>query len=444
MPLREPAAGVARTPRTYLTWLLGYGLQRRMLRYAAGRGDLIARLSCDPALIADPYDGYEELRAAGPFADNGVVKASVDHATCNAILRSEDFGTASGHAELPPWLRRVLARVHDPDALGPVDPPSMLVVDPPAHTRYRKQVARAFTARRVGRMSDRVETVATELLDRLAGEDSFDLVEQYAAQLPVAVIADLLGVPADERAQVLDWGNHAAVTLDPDLSWRRYREAEAALRQMHRWFEGHVQRLRRDPGEDLLSQIILAEEEDPLTDVELHAVGLLVLGAGFETTVNLIGNAVQQLDAHPDQLRWLRQHPEGWENAVEEVLRYDSPVQVTLRAAHRDVEVSGVPISAGDGVLTMLGGANRDPAVFTEPHSFDVTRENAGDHIGFSAGIHYCIGASLARLEAVTALRLLYERFPDLRLAGTPDRRDTRVLRGYERMPVVTGARIPA
>lgn len=439
-PSRRSARDAAvEVPRAWLTWLLSHGVQRQALHWSARRGDLIARLSTDPDLVADPFDGYEQLRSRGTFADNGVVKATVDHAACNQILRSDDFGTSAGRDELPRALQRLLGRLQDPAALGPVDPPSMLAVDPPEHTRYRKQVARAFTARKVGRMADRVESVASGLLDDLAGETTFDLIERYAAQLPVAVIADLLGVPEEDRGQVLAWGNQAAVTLDPDLTWRRYRRADRALREMHQWFHGHVLRLRRDPGEDLLSQVILADTDDPLTDAELHQVGLLVLGAGFETTVNLIGNAVQQVDAHRDQLRWLQQHPDGWANAVEEVLRYDSPVQLTVRAAHRDVEVAGVPIAAGDGVLTMLGGANRDPAVFTDPHAFDVTRENAGEHIAFSAGAHYCLGASLARLEATVALRVLFERFPDLAVVGAPQRRDTRVLRGYEQMTVTTG-----
>jgi cytochrome P450 len=165
-----------------------------------------------------------------------------------------------------------------------------------------------------------------------------------------------------------------------------------------------------------------------------------VLGAGFETTVNLIGNAVEVLDRHPDQLRTLQADPDGWANAVEEVLRYESPVQMTMRVAHRDVEVAGTEVPAGTAILAMLGGANRDPAVFDEPARFDVTRPNAHDHVAFSAGVHYCVGASLARLEAAVALRLLYERFPDLRLAGRSERRDTRILRGYERLPVTTGA----
>jgi cytochrome P450 len=349
-------------------------------------------------------------------------------------------------------MRWVLDRVTDPMALSPVDPPSMLVVDPPEHTRYRRLVSKAFTARRVGRMGDRVEAVAIRLLDELAahGSGSFDLVDRYAARLPVAVIADLLGVPERDHQQLLEWGNLAAVTLDPGLSWRQFRASEAALREMHHWFAGHVARLRREPGDDLLSQVSLVTGPDALTETELHQVGLLVLGAGFETTVNLIGNAVAQLDAHPEQLALLRADPDGWANAVDEVLRIDSPVQLTMRAALRDTVVGadrpagGVPVSKGEAVLVYLGGANRDPAVFSEPATFDVTRTNADHHLSFSAGVHYCLGASLARLEATVGLRLLYQRFPDLRVAGAPVRRETRVLRGYAALPVTTRAEVPA
>lgn len=444
------------TARDLAAWTIAHGLQRRFLRKGAAGGDLIARLATDPELIAEPYAAYEELRAQGRIVRNGLIGGTVDHEVGNAILRSEDFGTGAGLAELPAPLRRLHAIAREDDTLSPVDPPSMLVVDPPQHTRYRKLVARSFTARKVGRMSDRVTGVAERLLDDLSasarpGEPvAFDLVDRYAAQLPVAVIADLLGIPESERELVLEWGNHAAVTLDPGLSWSQFRTASAALREMHAWFAHHLERLRRDPGDDLMSQLLLDQQqsaargEDQLTDVEVHAVGLLVLGAGFETTVNLIGNAVVLLDQHPDQLRALQDDPEGWPNAVEEVLRHESPVQLTMRAAHRDTEVAGERVSRGEAVLVYLSAANRDPRVFEDPTRFDVTRPNAGENLSFSAGIHYCVGASLARLEAAAGLRLLYERFPDLRVAGTPVRRGTRVLRGYAELPVVSGANAPA
>lgn len=436
------------TPRSFAAWALAHGLQRQLILRGARRGELISRMVMDPDLRLDPFGAYEELRARGPIGSNGLIRATVDHAVVNEVLRSEAFGVAGGQGELPRPLQWLHHRVIDPDALSPVDPPSMLAVDPPLHTRYRKQVARAFTARRVGRMADRVEEVARRLLDELSDQPAgtsgnapgapvdFDLVERYASLLPVAVIADLLGVPEELHGRLLELGNEAAVTLDPGLTWQQFRRAERALRELHGWFRDHVARLAADPGDDLLSQLTLLEGEDRLTPVELHQVGLLVLGAGFETTVNLIGNAVVALDEHPDQLAHLRRHPEDWGNAVDEVLRHQSPVQLTLRIALRDVEVAGTRFGRGEGILLHLGGANRDPAVFEDPARFDVVRADADQHVAFSAGVHYCLGASLARLEAAVALRALYERFPDLRVAGEPERRSTRVLRGFERLPV--------
>ncbi|TNM38530.1 cytochrome P450 [Nocardioides albidus] len=425
-------------PRSFLAWALAHGVQRSLIQRGARKGDLISRMVMDPALRRDPFPAYEELRARGPISANDLISASVDHAVCNEVLRSDAFGTAGGQGELPRPLRWLHHKVIDPDTLGPVDPPSMLAVDPPLHTRYRRQVARAFTARRVGRMGERVAQVAGDLLDELAGLDEFDLVDRYASQLPVTVIADLLGVPEDDRGRLLALGNEAAVTLDPGLSWREFRRAETALRELHTWFRGHVERLRADPGDDLISQLVLLDGEDRLDPVELHQVGLLVLAAGFETTVNLIGNAVALLDEHPEQLRWLQANPDGWANAVDEVLRHQSPVQLTLRIALRETEVAGRRFEPGHGILLHLGGANRDPAVFADPAAFDVTRADADQHLAFSAGVHFCLGASLARLEAAVALRSLYERHPGLRVAGRPERRGTRVLRGFERLPVST------
>lgn len=434
--VRRNASARGSVPRSFVMWTLAHGIQRKGLQLAARRGDLTALLTIDPATVADPYDAYERLRPAGPLHRGPVVNATVDHATANQVLRSEDFGTGAGKAELPPVLRKVFERVADPYALSPVDPPSLLALDPPDHTRHRKLVARAFTARRVAALHDRIEQIAEDLLDTIESEGGgpFDLVDRYAARLPVAVIADLLGVPPEQHDWLLDWGNRAAVTLDPGLTFRQFRDAESALRTMHHWFDDHVDRLRRDPGDDLLSQ--LATGDDGLTPLELRAIGLLVLGAGFETTVNLIGNAVVDLAAHPDQRDLVLAEPERWPDVVEEVLRWDSPVQLTMRSALRDTVVAGSPVRAGEAVLVLLGGANRDPQVFADPERFDITRANAAEHLAFSAGIHFCLGASLARLEAATALRALFTRFPDLDVAGVPERRATRVLHGYEHIPV--------
>jgi cytochrome P450 len=298
-----------------------------------------------------------------------------------------------------------------------------------------------------------IERTTADLLDGLevAGGE-VDLVGAWAAQLPVLVIAELLGVPKERRDDFLRWGAAVAATLDPGLPFRRYLAAERALRALHGFLREHFDRLRRDPGEDLVSRLVTlpaeARSEDSalpgeaaLTERELHATVMLLLGAGFETTVNLLGNAVVALDAHRDQWKALAADPAGWPGAVEEVLRFDSPVQITGRTALRAGEVAGRPITAGSRVTVLLGAANRDPEVFDAPERFDVTRPNARDHLAFSGGIHYCVGAGLARLEAAVALRMLTERFPELRVTGRPVRRDLQTLRGFEHLPVRLGRR---
>jgi hypothetical protein len=206
---------------------------------------------------------------------------------------------------------------------------------------------------------------------------------------------------------------------------------------MRAWMLGHFARLRSNPGDDLLSQLVtLKDQGEQLTEDELAATAMLLLGAGFETTVNLIGSGTVQLIAHPEELERLRAQPELWPNAVEEVLRYESPVQRTARVAMASTRLAGTAMKSGQLVVALIGGANRDPAVFENPHRFDVARANAREHLAFSAGVHYCLGAALARLEGEIGLRTLFERFPDLALAGSPTRRGTRVLRGYDEIPV--------
>jgi cytochrome P450 len=422
-----------------VVWAIKYGLPGLGMRLAGRRGELISRLVVDPALRVDPFPGYDQIRAEGPLAQGRFVSATASYPVANEVLRSEVF--LAGPTPAPTArLGRLLDRVLDPRAIGPDDPPSLLAINGIQHARLRKLVSRAFTPRAIGALSARVEEIAHGLLDDLP--DRFDLVDSYAALLPVTVIAEILGVPEGMRRQFLQWINHAALSLEPGLPWRDFRLADAANRATHAWFDEHIARLRAKPGEDLLSRMIQAVDgSDRLTDTELRVTALLVLGAGFETTVNLIGNAVALLLAHPDQLERLRQEPEGWPNAVEEVLRHDSPVQVTLRAPSTDTTVAGIPVPAGRPVVIMLAGANRDPSVFPDPRRFDTQRPNARDHLAFSAGPHFCLGAQLARLEAGTALRVLFDRLPALTLAGQPTRRGTRVLRGYRHLPVSTGVR---
>ena len=431
---------MARSP--FFRWTVQSLGPRMMLRREARAGQLGARLAIDRSLWDDPFPLYDKMRAQGSLVPGRLISSSASYDVVRDVLRSPSFGVGIGNSErLSPIARRMLANSTDPWAVGPAEPPSMLAVDPPDHTRYRRLVSKVFTARAVAALEPQVEKVASELLDameeRAARGEVVDLVDMYCAPLPVAVISEILGVPEHMHTSMLEWGNQAAVTLEVGLRYREFRTADKALKQIHHWLAQHLDELRRNPGDDLMSKLaVLTDDGETLNDVELRSTALLVVGAGFETTVNLLGNAVVLFDEHPEQLEILRNDPSRWENAVDEVLRYDSPVQLTVRIAGEDAEVCGNLVQKGRFVSLMLGGANRDPDMFADPHTFDVTRTNARDHLAFSAGIHYCLGASLARLEGAVALRMLYDRFPDLTVAGQPIRRNLRVLRGWEHLPV--------
>jgi cytochrome P450 len=423
--------------RTLARYAVRHGLAAVFLERAARRGDLVGRLLREPGLSEEPFALYEQVRARGPLSSGALGPVTASHALASEVLRSESFGVGWDRVGAPRWVLWALRHGDELDATGVVDPPSMLVVNPPEHTRFRRLVSRAFTPRAIVAFEPAVQRTADELLDAMErGGREIDLVEAYAAQLPVLVIAELLGVPVERKAEFLHWGEAAAATLDPGLPFRRYTAAERALRALHAFLREHFERLRREPGDDLVSHLVSLEGESALTERELHSLVMLLLGAGFETTVNLLGNAVVLLDAHRDQWKALAAEPEGWPNAVEEVLRHDSPVQITGRQVLTETELAGRRLPAGSRVTVLLGAANRDPEVFEDPARFDVTRENARDHLAFSAGIHYCVGAGLARLEGVVALRALTDRFPDLRITGRPERRNLKTLRGWDRLPV--------
>ncbi|HLY33837.1 MAG TPA: cytochrome P450 [Jatrophihabitantaceae bacterium] len=427
--------------RSAIVWFIRYGIPGFAIRMLARRGDLIARSAVDPEAMRNPAELYAGLRALGPLAGNRVVGASAHHAVVNDVLRNDAFLANPGGAPTR-FLERLMTSAIDPRALGPVDVPSLLSIHPPQHTRIRRLVTHAFTPRAIAGYSDQIRDIANGLADRAATRGGrFDLVADYASQLPVAVIAQIMGIPSEMHADLLRIGNDAALTLDPALTYRDFRRADLAIRESAVMLGDHITTLRRNPGDDLLSELVqINQDGDRLSDEELRVNTLLLLGAGFETTVNLIGNAVALLIEHRDQLEALQADPSGWPNAVDEVLRYDSPVQVTVRVANRDTEVAGRPVPAGRAIVLMLGAANRDPDVFADPDRFDVTRPDARLHLAFSAGIHYCLGAQLARLEAAIALQTLFERFPDLTLAGPGTRRTTRVLHGYEHLPVTVGS----
>ncbi|MGB5112510.1 MAG: cytochrome P450 [Mycobacterium sp.] len=423
-------------------WLAMHGVIRGMSKVFARRGDPQGRLIADPSVRADPVTFTEELRAQGPIVKARVVFMSVDHKICSDVLRSEDFRVLALGSNLPKPLQWVIDRTK-PDVMHPLQPPSMLSVEAPQHTRYRKLVSSVFTTRAVAALRDRVQDTANRLLDDLAAEaGTVDIVQRYCGQLPVTVIGDILGVPEDARPHILEFGEHGAASLDIGLTWPQYRVVSGAVQGFNDWLSAHLEELQRNPGDDLMSQIIrasAASEEGPLTHQELVATAGLVLAAGFETTVNLLGSGIRLLLEHPEHLRTLAERPELWPTAVEEILRLESPVQLSARVAVNDAELGGKHVPAGSAILVYISGANRDPNVFTDPHRFDIERENAGRHLAFSGGRHFCLGAALARAEGEVGLRTFFERYPNARLAGAGIRRETRVLRGWSSLPIALG-----
>ncbi|MEV7094747.1 cytochrome P450 [Amycolatopsis sp. NPDC051045] len=310
----------------------------------------------------------------------------------------------------------------------------MLNSDQPDHTRLRKLVNKAFTARTVARLRPRVEEITGELLDALAGQERADLVASFAAPLPITVICELLGVHEKDRADFSGWSKtllNAAV---------RPEEVQAAASNMFGYLTGLIAQKRAEPAEDLLSDLVHASDDgDSLSEPELVSMAFLLLVAGHETTVNLIANGVLALLREPAQLARLRAEPELLPGAVEEFLRFDGPIHLaTLRFTAEPVEVAGVTIPEGEFVLVSLLGANRDAERYPEPDRLDVTRAASG-HLAFGHGIHYCVGAPLARLEAEIALGGLLARFPDLALDAKPDElvyRMSSLVHGLETLPV--------
>lgn len=428
------------SPRYWARWMVEHGAPRWGLRWQARHDVPFAKLITTSDALHDPYPLIEDIRARGRLVHNPYTWATADYELIRTILRDNRFGAfGPDGVDMPAWLRDRLKRAQTPP--NPVEPPSMLMIDPPDHTRIRKSVSAAFTPRAIGRLRDRVESVTAELLDELPPEGSADLIAAFAQQVPIAIITEMLGFPQASRDEFLTWGDAASPLLDIGISWRAWRDAYTAMGVMDEYLNGHLAKLRATPGEDILSSLVTAGE---LNERELKATASLLMGAGFETTVNLIGNGVVQLLSHPEQLAMLRADPDLWPQAIDEILRFDPPVTMTARIALADAEVGDQRLAAGSVLVMSLAGANRDPKKFTDPNRFDITRENAREHLTFSSGIHTCLGASLARMEGVHALRALFDAFPDLTLAGAPERRPLYTLHGYAHMPAHLGRRATA
>jgi cytochrome P450 len=286
-------------------------------------------------------------------------------------------------------------------------------------------------------MRARVQQLVDEVVDRAAEQGTMELNDELAFPVPFQVISDLLDLPTDRSEEIRDWSQDLTAALEPTATEATLAAADRAARELAGYLTDVIDHRRRSPGDDLLSTLILAEEQgDRLSPVELRSFVILLYVAGHETTVNLIGNGMLALLRHPDQLRRWASDPSLDSNAVDELLRYDGPVQQTVRVPLVDVQYGDVTVPAGTMVMTVLGAASHDHAVFDEPETLRLDRPNANRHLGFAAGVHYCLGASLAKLEAQVALTSLIRRFPDVHLDGEPHWRDRLTIRGVDHLPL--------
>jgi len=395
---------------------------------------LLVELVATPEGRADPYPRYAGLRAQAPVHRSGFgFWALTRYDDCQYVLRhpkvGKDFSGAASALGLSDAQRDEQARFRE-------DRSNMLVTDPPDHTRLRGLASRAFTPRTVETLRPGVVAMVDELIDAFdAGE--VDVMQALAFPLPVTVIGEMLGVPAEDREQLRPLVRAVTAVLELVVTPEALSAATAANATLERYFADLVAERRARPQDDLLTRLIQAEDEgDQLSEPELVSTAILLFAAGFETTTNLIGNAVLGLLRHPDQLDRLRADRSLVKPAVEEILRYDSPVQIAVRTAYEDMDVGGRRLEAGSTVLALLGAANRDPARYTEPDRLDVGRSE-GAPISFGSGIHFCLGAALARLEGQVVVDRLLDRFRTIELVGDdPVHRDSLTLRGLVALPV--------
>jgi len=392
-----------------------------------------------PEMRVDPYPLYHRLRSRDPVHQSFPgVWILTRYADCVAVLRDPGrFSNDSRNSELYQAFRA--ARGREPTIMEDTAGRTMLFIDPPDHTRLRNLVNKAFTARRIEALRPHVREIVKGLLDDIeaSGRDTFDLVNEVAYPLPVTVICEMLGVPSQDWEQFHRWSSALVVTLDPVMSDEVLGPANEAALAFADYFTGLLTDRRAHPRDDLLTAMIAAEDRgERLTEQELLAMCILLLIAGHETTVNLIGNGMLALLRHRDQLERLTTNPSLIRSATEEFLRYDSPVQFLGRTLMEDVEIGGRLIRKGEQVVPVIGAANRDPEQYSEPDMLDIGRPD-NRHLSFGGGIHFCLGAPLARAEGQITIAELARRFPNLELATeTFERRETVTLRGLRSLPV--------
>ncbi|WP_433125696.1 cytochrome P450 [Micromonospora sp. CA-240977] len=380
-------------------------------------------------LPEDPYPLYDVLRNKGRvlWLDGAQRWLVTGHEEALAVLRhprmSSDRTRWDGYRPAPGYDRSA----------------GMFTMDPPGHTRLRGLVQRAFTARVVEGLRPRIQQLVTEFLDAAEKRGEIDLIADFAGPLPAIVLAELLGIPSEGQLRYRRWATTMMGAIDPVSHATSSEQAAAGQRaddELTAYLGEIIALRRRDPRPDLISALLAAEESGQrLTGIELLEMCILLTVAGLETSVNLIGNGVGALLAHPAQLARLRDEPELLNSAIEELLRYDAPIQLSGRVPTEDIEIDGQTLRKGQMVGVVLGAANRDERAFTDPHELDLGR-SPNNHVAFGRGIHFCLGAPLARIEGATAIGELVRRFPGLRPAGKPQRRTNPHVRGFTSLPV--------
>ena len=405
--------------------------------------NILLRILLDPDARRDPYPLYRELRERAPVLRSSMGQLVLSrYDDCLEVLRDPRLGRGTrarlrGELPMPPMPAGFDMDVETARGFFDRAGNSMLFADPPDHTRLRRLVSRAFTPQRVEALRPAVHTMVSHLLDEMVGSGEVDVIEALAFPLPVTVIGELLGVPPSDRAAFRPLVADGVAALDPTADAPALERAIAAQDRMAEYFTGLVAERRRHPAEDLLSGLAAAREEgDALSDDEVIGTAILLFAAGFETTTNLIGNGLLALLRHPDQLERWRADPELGRSGVEELLRWDSPVQLNGRTALVKAEAAGQALEPGDFVTVLTSGANRDPARFTDPEVLDVGRADNAP-LSFGSGIHHCLGAALARMEGEVVFNSLLGRFRRIELAvDDPERRPTLALRGLASLPV--------
>lgn len=392
----------------------------------------------DPDFLRDPYPHYSRLREEDPVHRTPLgplIVSRYDDAfqvlrdPTTSVRRSNNPGDIPEH--MRPLEQRRMERA-----------PSILGLDPPDHTRLRKLVQRTFTPRSINNMRAQTRAIVESLLDDLAGRESIDLIADYAFVVPFTVIHTMLGLPEADTVKVREWSGALTQTLEPFLTPEQVTAAVDAGHKMDAYLTDAIAWKRREPGDDLLTGLIQVEEEGDRLDGDelLSMVGLLFV-AGHETTVNLIGNGTHALLRNPEQMELIRTGQVDDENMVEELLRYDSPVQTSGRRLTKDTFIGGVEVAADEFVLTALGSANRDEAFWgSTAADLDLTRADAARHVSFGSGVHHCLGAALARMEGEIAISQLVRRFPEMSLAAEPTINARIILRGRGTFPVNLGA----